>query len=117
MTEREAFEFENKKKRILGKAGYRCIHCGGPATELAHRAARTVDNALIAGNMVFDTTHVVPASRKAILKNGYKLLNHEMNLDPTCSRCNSKSNLGHQTEVMREHLQRIIDAIIENGGY
>lgn len=108
MTERESFQFEQKKRKMLAAAGYRCKWCGGGATELAHRAARTRDNAIIAGKMYFDTIEAIPPSQKAITKIGYMILNHERNLDVTCSRCNSKSNIGHQGEVMRQHLEKVI---------
>ena len=65
MTEREAFETEEQKRRIIALAGGWCMYpgCMKPAIFLAHRIAQTKAN---------------------IKKYGKAVIHHERNLVPVC---------------------------------
>ena len=95
MTSKEKFDAEEKKERILQKAGYQCRSCGKPAVSLAHRIAQTKSN---------------------LKKYGKEIIHHEYNLAAVCERqaCNDAFNIGGRL-VERDFIVAWIRRAIKEG--
>jgi len=86
MTGREAFNFEEAKRRIMAERRV-CEVCGKPGVQLAHRIPQTVTNLENYGRLV---------------------IHHELNLALVCSfECNSKVNIGQVPAKKWELLKEI----------
>ena len=69
MTEREAFDINERKIQIMDRDNWTCQVCGEFATQLAHR---------------------IPQSKMNIRKYGKRVIHHPLNLVSVCGlRCNS----------------------------
>ena len=73
--------FKNDQAELcFEKKGTACIHCGAPATQLAH---------------------IVAQDKPMLKKYGYQIIHHWLNRDPVCGLCcNAKSNIrNHPIEI------------------
>ena len=90
MTERESFNCDEQKRRIIA-ARERCEVCGGPGTQLAHRIPQTKDN--------------LKAYGKAII-------HHEKNLALVCGlECNAAVNIDHDPLAKWRLVKEIREAL------
>jgi hypothetical protein len=86
MTGREAFNFEEAKRRIMAERRV-CEVCGNPGVQLAHR---------------------IPQSSYNLYAYGRAIIHHELNLALVCGlECNSKVNIGQVPAKKWELLKEI----------
>ena len=77
MTERERFFYSENRQIVRNRSGGACVHCGKSGDQAAHK---------------------VISSKRNIRNYGLRILNHHLNLDWTCAKCNQKS-IVHGLEV------------------
>jgi hypothetical protein len=89
MTERESFEINELKNRLIKESHYKCQACGRHIIfcQLAHR---------------------IKKSKYNIKKYGKEIIHHPLNLKVVCSlRCNSKVDIGCNEELEKKIFEEI----------
>jgi len=77
----------NQAELCFEKKGRACIHCGKPATQLAHIIAQDVP---------------------MLKKYGYRVVHHWLNRDPVCDlRCNAKSSIRNHPLAIERKIKEI----------
>jgi len=80
--------FKNEQAEIcFEKKGMACIHCGKPATQLAH---------------------IIAQDKVMLNKYGYLIIHHWKNRDPVCDlRCNAKSSIRNHPLAIEQKIKEI----------
>lgn len=89
-----------QREAIFIRDGYQCRRCDQPATEIAHRIARTKGNAKEIQKLWLRWMQIYIS-----LAGAYEILDEPENVVASCQKCNDYFNCGHNKQ---ERLQILI---------